>query len=450
MSTFQINIPYSGEFNASSKPLQQETFSSDLIYLGNDIFVGYFQQHNQGIGYIVVYEFNDLSDDLDFTNESLAFTNRRQQLLHVGDCAGVKLVKIADNRVMAIVDATVYVLDFTGTDYVVSLTEQDFFVNGMRTRGNYLTTPTRGKNYMVASVKDNEILIVDNEVPRADYDRINSGDFKLYRVVYDPVNGTLTPHLKKELTAALEASYLPDNGGNNGVVVPLFGGIIQRIQGTNSVFINFSIDVRDSVTNTRNDQTILYSARTDLEGNELEVYPAPTATRQVSVPSAGNIVSWAWNAFALREDLIVYHHNMSIAQVLYQGDLYDTLPNSNLPEVDSIGSGGPDMSFQPLDDLHYLASWGPAGTEYTAVFKVDSPMLINTRASDQRGGLTIQRYSETPKSVARLRMDTLQKYDDNTFFLFTFYDFYNGNDPTLGSGLTNRPYPYYRIRRISL
>lgn len=441
MSTFNINIPYTGAFDQEPLTSVQSTWASDLIYLGNDIFVGYVQQYTQGIGYIVVYEFSDLSNDTIYTNESLSFTNAKQQLLHIGNVGGVKLVKIAENRVMAIIDATVYILDFTGTDYVVSLTETNFFVNGMRTRANYNTGVGRGRNYMVESVKENEILIVDNETPSSNFYQINSqSDLKLYRVVYDPVGRTLTSTLKKDLSALISFPTL------SSLRSFYFDGQIQRILGTNFVFINFSQDISDTTTTSRNTQSIVYSARCDLEGNELEIYPAPTTTRSTIYANG----SLAWNAIALRSDLVVYHHNMSIAQILYQGDIYDTIPNGLLPENTSVNSAGPDMSFYPLDELHYLASWGSSATEYTAVFKVDSPLLINTRASNARGGLSIQRYSETPKSNARIRMNTIQRYDNNTFLLYTWYSFYAGNNPDKGPETNNEQYPLFRIRRISL
>ena len=383
-----IEIPYAGRFNQDVPELQVE---NDYIFLDESRVVYYAQQTNQGIGYIGIANFTSFTGVMD-----PASTIEKQQILHVGEITGVKLFKIAENRILVLVDRKVYILDFVGFEYTVVAEKDDVFIGGARVRGNTISSSTTTLNWVGNSIKENELLFIDCEVvnPLAS----NGAVFKLYRLVYNPSTNTISNRiLKKDLSL--------DFNMNASSEAVRYNGRIEAIPGTSSYYIWFA----RAGTSTSNMPYMTYSAIIDDEGNELSQIPFP-----VYIPTFNSTVTdsgtWTTHAVALREDLIVYFSGAGRYVIYFNGTLTTAIQNTSLFGYTSNSSI---YDVKALDENHFIMSWnGFSSTMFTGVFRVDSTNLITGLGQYNTDNLLL-----TSGGAGTTRDNALEYYGGNTWLL---------------------------------
>lgn len=277
MTEISLDIPINGSFSTSTIILDRK---HDLIQLSLNRFVGYVHQDTAPLGYVCIFDF------VDFINSNTVSVTK-QKLLYFNDTSAARMWKIADDRVLLVRGKQVSILDFTPTDVNIVYEEDNFFVRGAE---NITSTaiPKYVQAFSAFNIRENELLVLENEsvLPASNTVAL----YKLWRVIYDPINNTLTKTLVMDFTnnvspliTIVGLSQL--RGGFNAEITPI----------PNSTDYYFSFSSVISSLGTNSIPVLVFSARINDIGTILEQYTIPTTSFT------------ARNSVALANDLVVYH-----------------------------------------------------------------------------------------------------------------------------------------------
>jgi len=344
MAEISIDIPIGGSFSTTPATLGNK---HDIIQLNLNRFVAYVHQESQPLGYVCIFDFTD------FINSN-SVSVIKQELLYYDDTLAASMWLIAPDRVLLVRGRQASILNFTANDISLELVEDNFFLRGAENISSTVI-PAYAQGFSAFNIKENELLVLENEsvLPAAS----TVAEYKLWRVVYDPVLNTLSKTLAMDFTDTVNP-LITDVALNT-----LRGGFnaeITEIPSSGDFYFNLSIVLTSLSTSST--PTLVFSARIDDTGTILEQYIIPTTS---FTPR---------NSAALTNDFVVYHQTAGTAMKVWNGTAFvDILQLGFSADGASVNID----AILPLDQRHYFIRYA---TTSFRVIKVLSDQLFENNS----------------------------------------------------------------------
>lgn len=337
MTDVAIDIPLGGSFSNGSISLANK---HDIIELGLGRFVAYIQQESNPLGYVAIFDFPD------FLNSSTVNVTR-QELLFYDDVTIARMFKISDTSILLVRNNNAYVLTIGLDTITIAITELNFFT-GATNAGSTGSVTTNFLGMAGWNLKENELLFLENEgsVPSSSTLAL----YKLQRIVFDPIEGTLT----KSTVIDFTNTETPITDADPLLFRGSFQAEITEIPDGSGYHFCFS----PSLTSINTAPVQVYSARLSNEGAVLETYPLPEA------PFISRF------SVALSENVLFYHANAGGSVKSYDGNAFtDVLA---LSYSSSTSTDVPQLL--PIDTGHYFIRYA---TTLYRVLRVTTLQLLS-------------------------------------------------------------------------
>lgn len=367
MPVINIELPNTGTFNFSNSSTEYDLQARhDIVRISQNRFLAYIQQYDKNLGLTCLIEFDDLVN-------SDNYTVIEYKIVNISHFNGVRLYKIAENRVLGIFDTHIKIFDVVNDEVIITKEQSSVLTRGVGDIDSHYTTNWQFLHYdrfYAISIKENELLLIEKETSS-----ITNPDYRFKKIIYDPVGNTLTLSTLKNLSS--DSTISPITGE-----FELMNALIKPIPGTTDYLLSVSLTTWNDSTSYRYGYTnyaspynhrgidnyskydldfcLKYVARIDQDGNVVTTYNLPGVVANGSNSLAGNNYHRAYAAIPLRDNLIVY-----LASAIHQGHMHSipyTLYNGILKEG---------FSFRALENYtSYSSNYGRTNSTYRNYYPI--------------------------------------------------------------------------------
>lgn len=290
----ELKIPFNGYFpNNHSIALESQ---NDIIVLNGNRAVAHFQQNNQSLGIIGLYDINNFFDQ---ESEPLY-----QLVLGATIVGGARLFKLNETTVALVRDRGFYVIEIINDELHIQYSNPLFFIKGTLDYNSSDTYPYQYDFFKGFVIKDNEFLYIENNANfnASGYSLTSSqAYFKLMKSTWDPVTKTVSK------IALYDFQPLP----NSSQFRALIDSDIIKIPGSTKYYFYFSCALSSGNTPPR----LQISAIMNDTGIIESYFPIPSdslASQYKIYPRIG---------VALSETSVVYHDNSSSGAFYLENNL---------------------------------------------------------------------------------------------------------------------------------